>query len=165
MKNRSINILIASLCLLGIMAVILVVAVEKAHSNFDKNIMVSSNGVTETTLAVRDLKLNPADKKEYSINLVCEASGSYDICLTYDETHDGGMKHFVNVKVFADEKNVYSGSLTDLLDKGTTVEFEGTLEAKKPLVVTIRYEMPYEIGNEAQGTSTDFDVTLKVVKN
>ena len=164
MKNRSLNILITALCLVGIMAVILAVFIEHVHEEFEEKITVSAEGVTETVLPVRDLKLNPTESKEYSVNLVCAASGSYNVFLDYVELEDGGMKPFVNVTVKADGAVVYEGGLAALLDGNEVVQFESNLFAVKPCVITICYLMPYEIGNEAQGTYANFDVHLKIVK-
>ncbi len=164
MKNKSINILIVAFVLLSLLAVVLIVFIKDTREGFEENITVSADGVTETTLEVRDLTLVPTDKKEYSVNLVCAATGTYDVSLSYDETLDGGMKNFVNVLVTYDNKLAYDGRLVDLIDNSHIIEFECELTAKTPVVVKISYEMPYEVGNEAQNTYADFDVKLKLVK-
>ena len=164
MNSRRISMLIVALLLLAAMAVVLVVFVQKAHEDFEDGITVSKDGVTEEVIKVRDLKLNPTDKTEYSINLTCLASGDFDIFFDFREKKDGGMKEFVDVTVSLGDKRIYEGSLSKLLENGEVVEFEGYLEAKKPVVVTICYEMPQHIGNEAQGTYSDFDINVKVVK-
>ena len=163
MKNRSVNILIVSLLLLALLSVMLIVLVEKAHDDFDKGITVSANGVTESLIKVRDLKLNPTESKEYDVNLICLASGKYNISLDYETTADGGMQEFVNVTVTVHGEAVYEGGLKALLD-GEIIHFEGELFEEDPLTVTIRYEMPESVGNEAQGTFVDFDVKLTVEK-
>jgi hypothetical protein len=164
MKTRSINILIVSLLLLGVMAVMLIVLVEKAHDDFEGNITVTQNGETEKTLSVSGLKLNPTESREYSVNLVCLASGKYTVKADFEEKTDGGMKHFVNVTASIDGKCVYEGTLFQLLDGKEFFEFETELYEKDPAVLTIKYEMPYHIGNEAQGTFCDFYVHLSVKK-
>ena len=164
MKNRSINMLIVALLLLGAFAVAINVFLGIAKRDFPKYITVSANGVTESILPIRDLQLNPAESKEYTVNLVCAASGSYYIYLAFEEEEDGGMKNFVDVTVFAGETQVYSGALAELIE-GKLIEFEGVLQEKDPLPVTLRYEMPYETGNEAQGTYADFNVRLKIKKS
>lgn len=163
-KNSHINMLIVGLLLLVAMSVVLVVFIEYAHDVFDDNITVSSDGVTTSVKAVRDLRLTPTQSKTYSVNLVCEASGDYYIFLDYEETADGGMKRFVNVTVRLGDEVVYEGDLATLLDTDKVIEFEGTLEADDPLPVDITYEMPYETGNEAQGTSSDFNVKFTIKK-
>ena len=164
MKNRSINLLIVSLLLIAAMAVTLIVFLEKAKEDFPKNITVDGDGVTESILPVRDLSLNPTESKEYSVNLVCAASGTYVITLDYVEKVDGGMKSFVDVSVTCGDLLLYSGSLSDLLDTDTVLEMEGELKADDPLTLTFRYEMPKSVGNEAQGTYSDFDIDLKITK-
>ncbi len=164
MKNRSVNILIVSLLLLAAISVVFIVFIEYAHDKFGDDITVSENGVTESIKAVRDLRLNPTETKEYTVNLVCEASGDYYITLDYTEKQDGGMKSFVNITVSLGEEVVYKGPIAELLNTEKVVEFEGTLEADTPLPVTICYEMPHDVGNEAQGTTADFNVKFSVKK-
>lgn len=165
MKNKSVNILIFSLLLLGIMAVMLIVFIDKAHDDFKDDIRVNAGGVTEEILTVRELKLNPTEKKEYEIRLTCQASGSFYIFLDYEESDDGGMKPFVDVTVRCNDTVVYEGKLSELLDNDKIIEFEETLDSTKPLPVLICYEMPYCVGNEAQGTYADFDIHLKIEKS
>ena len=167
MKNRSVNILIVALLLLALMSVMILVFLEKAHDDFPKDITVVEDGVTESLLPIRDLKLNPTESKEYSVNLYCAASGSYYIYLDYEETEDGGMKHFVDVTVKANDTVVYEGKLDKLIDDpNEIIQFEGELNAKSkdPFVISITYLMPREIGNEAQGTYSDFDIHLTIKK-
>ena len=53
----------------------------------------------------------------------------------------------------------------ELLDTDLIIEFEETLEADEPRVITFRYEMPYETGDEAQGTYADFNIKLTINKS
>lgn len=164
MKNKSVNILIISFLLLGIISVMLITFLGKAKDDFQNDITIDSDGVTESVLSVQDLKLNPTESKEYSVNLVCAASGTYDVTLDYEEKKDGGLKPFVEVSVKANDETVYEGTLLALLGGDERIEFEGELFQEEPLVVTVRYEMPQDVGNEAQGTYSDFDIHLKIEK-
>ena len=165
MKQRGITILTISFILLGMMGVMLLVFVNQAHDEFKEDVQVSENGVTEEVLAVRDLMLNPADKKQYEVKLTCPASGWFEITLDHEEIENGGMKPFVNVSVSCNENELYNGTLVDLLDNGTPVTLNEQLHATEPLVLRIAYEMPYETGNEAQGTFADFNIHLKIEKS
>ena len=150
--------------MIGIFAIMLITFLGQAHEDFPKNITIDAGETTDTVFTVRDLQLSPAEYEEYTVNLVCAASGSYHISLEYTQTRDGGMSDFVNVVVIAKDQVVYRGPMNALL-QGEVVSFDGELQAKDPLPVTIRYEMPYEIGNEAQGTSADFDVRVRIKKS
>ena len=165
MKNRSINMVIVAMLLLSTMATILIAFIIDVHDKFDERIKVRADGVTESVMAVRDLHLNPTESKEYTVDLVCEASGSYHIYFDYAEETDGGMKEFVKVTVSCGETVMYEGSLKELLDTDTVIYFEAILEADDPVPVTVRYEMPRDVGNEAQGTFAGFDVHIKVEKS
>ena len=164
MKNRSINMLIVALILIAAFAVVLIFFIENAHQKFEGGITVKADGVTESIIPVRDLQLNPTDQKQYEINLVCEASGDYYVSLDFEQTENGGMNPYVNVAVKSDGTEVFSGKLTELLDDDKIIQFEGRLYATEPLVITVIYEMPETVGNEAQGTYTDFDIHLEIVK-
>lgn len=164
MKQKSITMLTVSLIVLGMMGVMLLIYVNRAHDEFKESVQVNENGVTEQVLEVRDLMLNPADQKQYEVELTCLASGQFDITLDYDEIENGGMKPFVNVRIFCEENELYSGTLVDLLDNGRTVVFREALHATEPLVLYMVYEMPYETGNEAQGTFADFNIHLMIEK-
>lgn len=164
MKNKNINMLIISFLVIAAFAVMLIIYVGNAKTTFSENIKVSQDGLTEDVIAVRDLRLNPTESKEYSVNLVCAASGTFAFDLNFIEKIDGGLKPFINVTITADGNVVYQGTLEDLINNGLTVSFKGELHAKEPLVLTFHYEMPREIGNEAQGTYSDFDINIKVEK-
>ena len=166
MKNKSLNMLIVALLIIAAMSVMLFVFLDDAHDSFRDDVTVSANGVTEKILNVRDLKLLPTEKNEYSVNFYCAASGLYGMTVDYVEKKDGGMKDYVNVTVLFADEVVYTGRLSELLDekKDVLVNFEGQLHEVKPMTVTFIYEMPGNVGNEAQGTWADFDVCFKVTK-
>jgi hypothetical protein len=144
----------------------LITFLESVKQDFEDNIKVSEDGVTESVQQVRDLKLNPTESKEYRVDLVCAASGSYYIYIDYEEKEDGGMKPFVEVTVKLGDEVVYEGSLAMLLEDGCEpIQLEGELHAEEPLPITVCYLMPREVGNEAQGTYADFDLHLKIEKS
>ncbi|MBR5140665.1 MAG: hypothetical protein IKV16_06370 [Clostridia bacterium] len=164
MKNRSINILIVAIFLLTLMSITLVFFLQKAEEDFPKDIRVKQDGVTQTILPIRDLRLNPTESKEYTVDLFCAASGSYNVSLDYTEMADGGMKPFVNVIVRVNGALMYEGGLDSLLTTDEVISFETELSADDPVVLSLTYLMPREIGNEAQGTYSDFNILLSIKK-
>lgn len=165
MKNRSANILIFAMLFIGIMATMLIIFLADAKEKFPEEITVVEDGVTESILPIRDLMLNPTESREYSVNLFCRASGGYYIYLDFEETEDGGMKPFVDVTVKVDGEVLYEGKLDALLaPDAAAVECEAELYADEPRVFTVTYTMPRDVGNEAQGTYSDFDLNLKIKK-
>ena len=165
MRIKSKSMLNIAILVLALASAILAFYIWYAHITFEEGITVSADGVTEAVVEVRDLSLVPAQSKEYTINLICKATGGYHISLIYEEKIDGGMKQFVNVTVKLGDREVYRGSLSGLLNGEEVIQFDGELEEKEPLPVTVIYEMPTSIGNEAQGTYADFDVRVEILKS
>lgn len=163
-KNRSLNMLIVGILLLCAISIVLAVFLYEAHGEFDDRIVVTEDGVTETIVPVRDLMLVPTETKEYSVDFYCAASGTYEFDVSYNEIEDGGMKNFVNVTLTFDDEAIYQGPLAELLDTDKVIEFDGYLNDDDPVRVLFSYEMPYEIGNEAQGTWSDFNILFAIKK-
>ena len=165
MKDRSFYILVTAILLLSAMALMLIIFLHEADESYEDSITVDANGVTETLIPVRDLTLTPGVKKEYDVNLICQATGSYFIHVDFQEKDDGGMKEFVDVRVEFDGEQVFDGKLTELIDEGVVIEGEGELHSEEPFEVHFYYEMPVEVGNEAQGTYSTFDVHILIKKS
>ena len=77
------------------------------------------------------------------------------------------MKHFVNVEVWCEgmDEVAYEGPLVDLLDGEEIITLNGNLYSRDPLELKIYYEMPITTGNEAKGTSADFNINLSIKKS
>ncbi|MGN1078138.1 MAG: hypothetical protein ACI4ST_06440 [Candidatus Gallimonas sp.] len=164
MKKTTFAVLCIVLGILAVAAAGLAVLVFHSHETFKSKIEVKIDGVTEETLSVKELELNPSGTKEYEIELFCAAEGEFGVELIYTEKRDGGMKNFVRVTVLSGGDVAYEGGLSALLDEGERVSFDCTLAADKAVKVVIRYSMPAETGNEAQNTSAAFDVTVRIRK-
>lgn len=169
MTKRNIAILSVAMLLLTLIAIMLLFLINEAHEKFDDEVTVTVNNVTTSVVPVRNLQLYPGNSKEYKIDVLCRATGHYYLYLDYEEVFNGGMKHFVNVTVMREgmEGVIYKGPLTELLDEeeNVIISLDGNLDAKDPLEITIIYEMPVSIGNEAKGTSADFNINLSIKKS
>lgn len=164
MKKTTFAVLCVLLGILAVAAICLALFVFNSHETFKRKIQVKVDGVTEETFSVKELELNPSGGKEYEIELFCETEGEFGVELIYKEKRDGGMKKFVRVTVLSNEDVVYEGGLSELLDGEETVTFGCQLTSDESAKIVIRYTMPAETGNEAQNTSTAFDVTVKIQK-
>lgn len=164
MKKRSSDVLLVALCLLAIVSSLLVMFIGNTHEEFEQNITVNQDGQTDSVVAIRNLTLNPNESKQYSVNLVCDLSGSYIVDIDFIEIDDGGMKQYVQTVVRRDGIIIFSGGLDELLNTDKILSFESVLNGRNPVVLTFEYIMPYEVGNDAQGTTSDFDVNIKITK-
>ena len=164
MKSKSFGIMLVGFLLLGLMAIMIIFFIAGAHESFDGDITVTAGGVTEATLKVPSLKLVPGGKEEYGIGVKCEATGLYEIEISYHEKLDGGLKSFVNATVSLGDDQASAKTLAELIDGGEPLRFDWTFEEGEATPFVIRYEMPLEVGNEAKSTSASFDVKIKITK-
>ena len=163
MKSKSFGIMIIGLALLLIMSIVMLLFIVRAHERFHSDLAITVDGVTEKTLTVPSLQLVPGSQEEYDVHVKCEASGLYEVEVFYYEKQNGGLKNFVNAVMTLGDERVHKGALRDLID-GEPVRFDWTFEEGEAMTLTISYEMPIEIGNEAKGTSAGFDVKIKITK-
>ncbi|MBQ8425023.1 MAG: hypothetical protein IJX17_03260 [Clostridia bacterium] len=138
--------------------------IQNAHDDFGEEIIIESNGQTVKNFSIDDLMLNPGQSKEYSVNLICKAEGTYLIILDYNETKDGGLKGFVDVDIFVNDNIIETKKLDELLTDNVTIEFSEDLYGDKPVVLKFVYKMSNNIKNEAQETYADFDLKLTIEK-
>ncbi len=166
MKKNKTSIIIVALLMLGVMAIILITFLAKAKEDFPNDIFVDEGGQIEKIWEIKDLYLAPTQSKEYSVNLFCAASGVYNITLDYEEVKDGRMKAFVDVTVKSNGVTIYEGKLAELLKDDVQLQFEEKLRSKKeePVVISISYAMSGNVGNEAQGVYSEFDIHFKIKK-
>ena len=94
------------------------------------------------------------------MNEFFETSGLYDAKIVFTEQKDGGLKNYVVATLTADGEIIYKGSLNQLL--GTTQWFELTPQKDETVNISLVYEMPLDVKNEAQGTYATFDAALTV---
>ena len=120
--------------------------------NFD------AEGVSET-VSISGLALAPGDEREYSFDLKCRDSGKYQVSIELLEKADGGLKEFINVRVFLGDELVFSGNLSEVMGDSEVLLKEHTF-GRESVELRIVYDMPLEVGNEAMGKYADFDMTL-----
>ena len=119
--------------------------------------------MTEATLKVPSLKLVPGGEEEYEVGVKCEATGLYEVEISYHERSDGGLKAFVNAFVSLGDEQASEKALAELIG-GEPLVFDWTFEEGEAMPLRIRYEMPFDVGNEAKNTSASFDVKIKITK-
>lgn len=159
MKHYIITLIV---CVVAVLGCVIFFANARKNPENDtiKEVTVSADGTTNEQIKDITLGLNPSQQQEYEIHLKCTSEGKYRINLSFKERNNGNMKKFVNVAVSADGKSVYSGTLTELLDGGKDISFDSDIKTDTPTKIKITYSMSHEVGNEAQGTLSTFDILL-----
>lgn len=153
------RILLIALALVILLGIVLVVLLLVNNDKIVKNIKLKEEGVTKEKLAFSANGLHPGDEKEYTLNITSKVAGKYSIHFDFIEDKDGLLKSFIDVTLTYGEQS-YTYSLAELLD-GQTVDFVCEV-SNDPAVITVKFVMPIETGNEAQGTYADFFADLTI---
>lgn len=153
MKNKFVILLICSTLLLA--GVGGTIAYEASKNSSDEiQVEVESDRVTERVVSVTDLSLYPGKEKTYTLKFNAKSVDEIDVSLGFEETETGKLKNYVIVTVSSGDKTETIG-LNELLG-GKTLTFSGKIE-----IITITYRMDENVGNEAQGAATKFDIRIK----
>jgi hypothetical protein len=131
------------------------------RGNVIEEITIDRDGVSELTLEVDDLRLVPASEKEYIVEMKAKATGHYTLSMFYYETDDGGMSQYVDVVISYMDNVVYEGRLSELI-RGKEILCDIDLLDGSITELKFCYKMSEEVGNEAQGTTTSFNISLAI---
>lgn len=142
-----------------IFGIVMVIVQFTANNEFTKNITLTGDGVTQSELDFSASGLKPADSREYTLQLNGDTAGTYAVKLEFSEEEDNGLGEFIYVTCFYQDNSKDEFTLNELFD-GRTIEFDCKIENNSKAIVRMVFTIPEEVGNEAQGTDTDFSVTL-----
>ena len=145
-----------------IFGMILVIVQCSADEAFIQNVKLDVNGIVREELDFSAGLLKPNDSCKYKIIVKPSMEGNYVISFEFEEEHDGGLSRFIDVSI-SYEDTVVETTLAELF-AGKEVSFEGKLTMRKPAEIQVVFTMQ-DVGNEAQGTSTDFSAYLTATRN
>lgn len=157
--KKSISILILSLCVLILIGMMIFIVFSSIQNEFVRSIRLQANGITQEKMEITGLDLKPGDTREYELNYSCSYGGSYDLSFVFKSAKEGGMERFLVVEVENGDRKV-TVPFSDLLKDDNGIELTLRLDEKLKDTVYMRFIMPTEVGNEAQGLSADFYVVL-----
>ena len=162
MSSKFITFLFIAAAVMSVLFSGLMIYVFVLKDSILDEVVLVRDGVNEVELVVDDLQLTPGATKQYNIVLNSKETGSYTLDMLYNETVDGGMKQFVDVQILCAEEVIYDGTLADLLG-GREILHSLTLERGMVYDLTFIYSMSDEVGNEAQKTTTSFDINVAIM--
>ena len=153
---------IAAVVLLLVGVVLMGLTLASPNSSFIKDVTLNDSGTTQETLEMSANGLTPGDVREYTLNFKSQSSGSYMLNFQFVELSDGALKDFVKVTLLCDDSSA-TYNLSDLLG-GEVATLKVKVVSKQNCVVKVIYEIPIEVGNEAQNATADFTVNLTAEK-
>ncbi len=126
-----------------------------------KNILLQDDKVVSEHLAIKLNKMVPGANKNYTIILKAPTTSSYEVNLAFTSINNSILSKYINVEIsYQDSLKKYR--LCDLIDDLEQINYLLKLKKGEKAKITIKYNLPYEVGNEIQGMSIDFNVNFKV---
>lgn len=142
-------------------AVLTIIMLFMKNSGATENIDVRIQGNSTRLESIYLNSINPGSKSEYLLNITADISGGYEVELFFDEIEDHGLKNHLLVSVIYDGVSIYDGDIVSLFNKDKRVAFQTVLKENTPTVLKVVYSVPRSVGNEAQGASLHFDITIR----
>lgn len=159
MKKLLIKILTGSIFTLSLtlsLIGVIIIAERFNSNNLESNIELKKDGTVQQQLKI-DLKgFYPGKEEDYTINLLTEDLRNLEGKIDFSNSNGGELQKFILVNINSgDYEETFK--LEDLLTTKNLVIFNITSD-----VIKIKYIMPIDVGNEAQGTGVFFDILLTV---
>lgn len=157
-------LMLVAFCIAAMTGMGIIYYTQTAKDGFElgESVTLRPEGETTITQEVAELSLIPGTSQSYSVEMKCMAENTYAINVSFTETGSSSLRGFAFVEAYLDGILLGKASLDDLLG-GMTFDTECKLYASSAAVLELRYNMPLEIGNEAEGTVASFDVNISVV--
>ena len=142
MSNKFVTFLFIAAAVLSVLLAGLLIYIFVLQENVLDEVVIKRDEVTEVELVVDDLQITPGAKKDYNVVLKAKDTGNYQLSILYDETVNGGMKDVDGYEIV---KNIS-------IERGVLYD------------LTFEYSMSDTVGNEAQKTTTSFDILISVME-
>lgn len=158
-KDKILFISISSIIVLSILVIFMpMIFLNIYKTNF---IITSNEPISDNVITISNLNIEPGTSKTSFIKFKCQVAGNYNIKLDLEEKGIGYLKKYLTITIKKDGKIYYQDSLEDALknnDIYVTKEFAKDEEVQLDII----YTMPLDVGNEAQGSSVDFDIKILI---
>ena len=163
--KKTLVILMFGIFILSFAGIMLSIFIKMATKTFRDEIKIELGGEhtsSETVLdyAVEALDLTPGNYKECKLVFHATVEGDFVVSVGFAEKEVGELRNYLNVEIFYQDKSLLNESLGVLFDSNKMTEIPVKAKVDEKIVITLRYLMPEETGNEAQGAFSKFDLLL-----
>lgn len=165
LKNRVAYVTFAVLVILTFIVICLIFLLKKNRdeaSISDLEVTLKRNGEVHTSWTIDALDLRPFASTEYTLVVHGVAVGDYAIALEFETDEECPLASYLTVTVKCGEELLTELPLETLLE-GKKIEMDFPFAENEDKEFTITYTMG-DAGNEIQGASAIFDLTLTAQK-
>ncbi len=101
----------------------------------------------------------PGTERSYTLVLKPNRESGFDMKMEFKKTDTDTIAQYIDVEIKVNGQSIASDKL-DVLLSGKKTEHKVGFNSKAEILVEIIYKMSLDIGDEAQGTSAEFDVKM-----
>ena len=150
---------ILSILLIFGLALFIIMLLNSNHRNniFEVKIESGQNKIVE----FKSLAIIPGEEYGYTLKLKADITAYYDLTFKFEENEVSHLKNFLFIKIILDNEEIYNKQFKECLNEQINLSYQ--LYDDKYVDFKIVYYMPKEIGNEAAGTKSSFELKLSGV--
>lgn len=160
MSHKAINIMLIAVSIFALIGSI-VTAYLLAQSEDSEIITLKIEDGTHETVGFESLCMLPGEESVYEFALAPTVAGGYTISLDFSETKAGALAQYAYARIELGGETVEEKRLDALLD-GDAILLSRSLSEYAPLLLTLTYYIPEQVGNEAQAASIGFVLDITV---
>ncbi len=126
----------------------------------EKTIELGGSQTVSEEMEVRIGGFVPGVSADYTLHLKANQGDAFHVALSFKRGDTDALARFLTVAIYQGETLLTEGELTEYLD-GKTTEFDLSFTDTDQLDIRIIYTMHTDVGDEAQGTSADFEILFE----
>lgn len=156
-KNKILFVVIS----IFVVCLILAIFIPFMFGKYYNNIFTITSNYTlhNNVINVDELDIKPGNEEVINIDLSCNIRGTYKVLLNFIETSDGTLKDYLVVTIKEGSNTILKEPLKDVLGR-SDIYIKDNFCKGESINFVIIYTLPEDIGNEAQGISTTFDIEI-----
>lgn len=131
----------------------------QTENNLEENVIINIDGDAHETFKAELTGFYPGKSQEYTIMFTGELAEYYKVTIEFvDDKKNSTLEEYLEVTILTPDKKIEK-TLKELLNGGRIDLGVGATEIK------LIYHMSEQTGNEAQGTTADFYVSVTATNN
>ena len=133
--------------------------VNRKTSSENFTVILKEDTLTAAPFSVALTGMRPGEPEEYTVLLKAEKEAERKIYMEFREIENKGLPQFVEIEIFANGESVAKMPMEDIFE-AEPVCFTCRASMKEPVQIKIVYLMSQDVGNEAMGTSSKFEIKI-----
>lgn len=158
-KDKILLTIISLFLFLSIVVIFIPLISQSRNNRYFR--ITSNEQVINNVISINDLSLEPGNSKRSKIELECISTNKYKLTLLFQEKETGMLKDYLDVEVYYNNDLIHKDNLNTMFNSDG-VSIIDDFYSGSNYEIKIIYILPNDIGNEAQGAKTKFDIEILI---